>query len=60
MATPVTVTLESGDWDVIQGFVTGEWSKVRLDKDRAPYTENLGKIRRAISEAQERQEGRKA
>ncbi len=54
MAKPVTVTLSNGEWDVVLGQVTGEWSKVRSESDRKPYEETLQHIRQTIFRAQER------
>jgi len=50
---PVTITLKSGDLDILAGLLIGEWQIVRHE-DRAPYAENLLRIRREIFKAQEK------
>lgn len=52
MDQPIAITLTDGDWLVIQGLLTREWSDVRKERDnpplRAAYFETLTRIRQTI------------
>lgn len=53
MEIPVTVTLKNADWWIVQGLLTGEWSKIKTElewnPDRASYFETLTHMRQEIS-----------
>ena len=51
MDLPVTVTLSSGDWDVIQGLLTQQ-----MNCGRKPYTDTLARMRKAIITARDKVE----
>lgn len=48
MDRPVSITLPSADWDVIQGLITGERNMVRNERTRPEYLKTLERMRREI------------
>lgn len=54
LARPVTVTLPSGDWDMVAGLLIQEATSVNGDANRKSYYYNLMEVRRLIFQAQER------
>lgn len=48
MERPVSITLPSADWDVIQGLLTSERNTIRNERMRPEYLKTLERIRREI------------
>lgn len=54
MDRPISITLTDGDWCIIQGLLTKEWSSVKAEcfdlehEGRKPYIETLERMRQTI------------
>lgn len=48
MERPVSITMPSADWDVIQGLITSERNMVRNERTRPDYLKTLERMRLEI------------